>query len=93
MLDNNGTEEQKEITTGLDDGARTEVLSGLSEGDKVTISMTTTNKTTTTNMQVVWEGLAVSGVIQQCRADSTIERVVLEIHVRVPLEVVNSDHF
>ena len=51
MLDNNGTEEQKEITTGLDDGARTEVLTGLSEGDKVTISMTTTNKTTTTNMQ------------------------------------------
>lgn len=52
MVDNNGTTEQKEITTGLDDGASTEVMSGLSEGDKVSITMTTTstNKSSSSSM-------------------------------------------
>lgn len=43
MVETGGKTEQKEITTGLDDGASSEVISGLSEGDKVTITMTTTS--------------------------------------------------
>ncbi|WP_339320986.1 efflux RND transporter periplasmic adaptor subunit [Paenibacillus sp. FSL W8-0194] len=43
MVETGGKTEQKEITTGLDDGASSEVVSGLSEGDKVTITMTTSS--------------------------------------------------
>ncbi|MWV43159.1 HlyD family efflux transporter periplasmic adaptor subunit [Paenibacillus sp. HJL G12] len=51
MVDHNGTTEQKEITTGLDDGASTEVVSGLTEGDKVSITMTTSaNKSSSSSM-------------------------------------------
>lgn len=49
MVDKGGKEEQVEITTGLDDGANSEVLTGLSEGDKVTITMTTTKTSTGTS--------------------------------------------
>lgn len=48
-VDNDGKSEQKEITTGLDDGASTEVISGLTEGDKVSITMTTTSNSRTSS--------------------------------------------
>ncbi|MEK4357678.1 efflux RND transporter periplasmic adaptor subunit [Paenibacillus sp. FSL M7-1455] len=53
MVETGGKTEQKEITTGLDDGASSEVISGLSEGDKVTMTMTTSSsaKTNASMMQ------------------------------------------
>ena len=48
MVEKNGEEVQTEITTGLDDGANSEVLTGISEGDKVKITITTSSASNTT---------------------------------------------
>ena len=43
-----GTPEQREVTTGLKDYQNTEIVSGLTEGEVVIITKTSTTKTTTT---------------------------------------------
>jgi len=48
VLDNNSFLVKKEIQTGIYDDALTEIISGLSEGDKVITKITTGTKTTTT---------------------------------------------
>ncbi|MDR9855093.1 efflux RND transporter periplasmic adaptor subunit [Paenibacillus sp. VCA1] len=49
MVETGGKTEQKEIATGLDDGVSSEVVSGLAEGDKVSITMTTSSSSRTSS--------------------------------------------
>lgn len=95
MVETGGKTEQKEITTGLDDGASSEVISGLSEGDKVTMTMTTSSsaKTNASMMQGGFGGFGGFGGETGGEGSLFSRLAGAEARVQpVPAEVAANDH-
>jgi multidrug efflux pump subunit AcrA (membrane-fusion protein) len=63
VVSSSGTTEQRTIKTGITDYMNTEVTEGLSEGEKVVVSKTTTS-TSTTTQQGPQGGISIPGMFR-----------------------------